>query len=537
MDHGHFRPDTARSLQDETIQILNETEITLSFVGLVLGSLDQFRIPIQVDPEVQGAEDFLGNFYKKYLKDFDDWSIDLKAMVIGVFGISRGQIDDVERRLSVGHREDILREYRKTLLAAPKPIIIDFMTRILAFSLLQKGYDARTRSLLVQLKRKLNISNSSFIRDIEQQVLDQLQKSSLHEHQDTGAQKSQERTTRKWIFTGIGAVAGGIAVGLTAGLAAPFVFPALASAIGMSGLAAFFASAGGIATMSILFGAAGAGLTGYKVTRRFGDVEDFRFVPLHPNLKRMHATIGISGWLETEEDVWHPWALCEQHNTTVLSEVYALQFEQDVLLTLGRALATFITGTAASIAATELLKMTIVASAVTALMFPVAVLQSGDIIDNPWSIGMSRAKLAGQILADVLRKRIHGRRPIDLYGYSLGALVILSCLDELAKDPEGRFGIIENVILFGVPTSVQPSLKWHRYRCLVAGRFVHCYSRSDWVLSFLYRGASLQFDEIAGLAPLRVAHGIESVDFTGLVKGHLDYREKLPELLSLLCII
>lgn len=445
--------------------------------------------------------------------------------------------------------EEACRWFRKNLLSVPKDNLIEMVTKLLAISLPGRGYDARTRNLLVQLKRRLNLGHLLFVEEIERAVLDQLEKSSeLEDEQDTSAQKNNQRTTKKWILAGVGAVAGGLAVGLTAGLAAPFVFPALASAVGLSSLAAFFATTGGIATMTILFGAAGAGLTGYRVTRRYGDVEDFRFIRLSRRTEssaslnvldsegqhQMHTVIGVSGWLTCNEDVWQPWSPLVHAGG---SEVYALQFERSALLNLGRALTKFITGAATSLAATEILKLTTISTALSALMFPVAILQSGDLIDNPWSVGMARAKLAGQILADVLRRRIHGHRPVDLYGFSLGSLVILSCLDELAKDPVGCFGLIENVILFGAPTPIAPTIKWHKYRCLTAGRFIHCYSRSDWVLKFLYRGASFQFvDEISGLGPVRSSSHIESVDFTGLVKGHLDYRERLPELISLLSI-
>lgn len=519
------RPNTTHSLYGGRPDPPTESEIILSFVGLVLCSVHQFRLAIQVDPEVK--EDF-SIFYQKYLDDVDVWQLDLRTRLQAAFEIGHGDMDALERSVEED-RDKTAKTYRMCLLSVKNSTLSDFMTKLVAISLPGRGYDARTRALLHHLKRRLGLSTAQ-IESIEQTVLNQLIASSLHEQQELTAQQSDERTSRKWLYASIGAVAGGLAVGLTAGLAAPFVFPALASAVGLTSMAAFFASAGGIATMSILFGAAGAGLTGFRVTRRFGDVTDFQFVPVNNASKMMHVSIGISGWLEADEDVWQPWSLCASKH----SEVYALQFERAALLSLGRALATFITGTAASLAATEILKMTMVASAVSALMFPVAVLQSGDLIDNPWSVGMSRAKLAGQILADVLRKRVHGHRPVDLYGYSLGALVILSCLEELAKDPDGCFGIIENVVLIGLPASVLPTVKWHKYRCLVAGRFIHCFSRSDWILRFLYRGASFQFDEIAGLNPLKLVHTIESVDFTGLVKGHLDYREKLPEIISLL---
>lgn len=540
MAGGHganvMRPETTKSFQEPRRPASASLDDRLNFIGLVLCSVHQFRVAVQVDPEA--AEEF-GVFYRKYLDDVDIWQLDLRTRIQRSFNVSTDDMEGLEQVIEED-REGAIKNFRMALLGVSKEQLIEMMAELLASSLPGRGYDARTRALLHHLKRRLNISLGQ-VESMEVAVLEQLVRSTLHEEQDTSVQQSEERTSRKWLYAGIGAVAGGLAVGLTAGLAAPLVFPALASAAGLTSMAAFFASAGGIATMSILFGAAGAGLTGYRVTRRFGDVTDFSFVPINPHRtgtkrpeQRLHVSIGISGWLQAEEDVWQPWTLAASRHPA--SEAYALQFERGALLSLGRAMAAFITSAAASLAATELLKLTIVASAVTALMFPVAVLQSGDLIDNPWSVGMVRARLAGQILADVLRKRVHGHRPVNLYGYSLGALVILSCLEELAKDPDGAFGIIENVVLFGLPASTQPSVKWHRYRCLVAGRFIHCYSRSDWILGFLYRGASLQFDEIAGLVPLKAVHSIESVDFTGLVKGHLDYREKLPELLELLNI-
>ena len=215
---------------------------------------------------------------------------------------------------------------------------------------------------------------------------------------------------------------------------------------------------------------------------------------------------------------------------------------------LGSALERFVLSSTASIATTQLLMTkAALAGAVSALMFPVTVLQLGDLIDNPWSVGMDRAKLAGRILADVLKNRVHGHRPISLYGYSLGAAVIVSCLEELVEsdDLDGVFGIIQNVAIFGTPALVHPAERWSKIRVIVAGRFVHGYCRKDWVLRFLYRSTSLSFqDEIVGVGPLGCAPTIESVDLgscsgedDGLVQGHLSYGSKMPEILNLLGLI
>jgi hypothetical protein len=529
--------------------IAGQPETILNFVGLTLAGMKRlcWTFRLEFGEERLGPEEAasLAAFYFRYLDGFEAWSAEVKGRLVRAFALSEGDMSALVRAVDA-NAEECLRVFRNALVAEPKSLLLELMAKVLAVSLPGRGYDSRMRALLLDMRRRLRLGQDDFIQSVEWSVLHELRKSALQGQQELEAQQSKERTRRRWVFTGIGAVAGGLAVGLTAGLAAPFVFPALASAVGLTSLAAFFATTGGIATMSVLFGAAGAGLTSYRVGRRLGDVEDFRFIPLgvNPFEERLHAVVGVSGWLDDEADVWQPWAEAVHCSG---SDVYALQWEKGVLLALGKGLHTLITGTAASLAATELLKLSLAASAVTMLMFPVALLQSGDLIDNPWSLGMVRARLAGRILADVIRRRVHGHRPVSLYGFSLGALVILSCLEELSNDAGDAgddaaaassdvFGAIDNVVLFGIPATVLPTHRWMRARCLVAGRLIHCFSRSDWVLSFLYRGASLEFDQIAGMSPLSAVPEVESVDFTGLVRGHLEYRQRLPELLELLSI-
>ena len=70
----------------------------------------------------------------------------------------------------------------------------------------------------------------------------------------------------------------------------------------------------------------------------------------------------------------------------------------------------------------------------TTLMLPIALLQATKYIDGTWTLAVTRADAAGVALADVLCARHDiGERPVTLVGYSLGARVVFSCLEELTR--------------------------------------------------------------------------------------------------------
>lgn len=49
--------------------------------------------------------------------------------------------------------------------------------------------------------------------------------------------------------------------------------------------------------------------------------------------------------------------------------------------------------------------------------------------------------------------------------------------------------MVEHVVLMGAPVSTRME-RWAMARSSVAGRFVNAYSRRDWVLGLIYRGAN-----------------------------------------------
>lgn len=125
-----------------------------------------------------------------------------------------------------------------------------------------------------------------------------------------------------------------------------------------------------------LFGATGAGVAGYKMKKRVGDVEEFAFVPLSPGEgSRLHVTIAVPGWLPPVEDdvecdsddegqaahqmltrLMQPWdGLIHSH------QQYGLQYETKYLAELGEAIKR-VYNMAITMAANQLLKMTILHS-------------------------------------------------------------------------------------------------------------------------------------------------------------------------------
>lgn len=149
-------------------------------------------------------------------------------------------------------------------------------------------------------------------------------------------------------------------------------------------------------------------------------------------------------------------------------------------------------------------------------------------IDNPFAIARNRSEKAGQVLADALINKAQGERPVTLIGYSLGSRVVYSCLKSLAE--RKAFGLIENVVFIGSPVPSN-SNNWRVMRSVVSGKVFNVYSEDDYILAFLYRATSIQFG-VAGLQKIENLEGIENMDLSKEVSGHLRYPEILGKILK-----
>jgi len=230
-----------------------------------------------------------------------------------------------------------------------------------------------------------------------------------------------------------------------------------------------------------------------------------------PEDRRLRVTIGISGWLTQKEDIITPWRALGHE-----SEVFALRWELEALTKLGSSMESVVKSAAWTVAKKEIIARTIFASLMDAL-WPIALLKVSKVVDNPFSVAKNRADKAGLVLADALINKAQGERPVTLIGYSLGARMIYSCLMSLAE--RRAFGLVESAVLVGTPAP-SDAAPWRAMRSVVSGRLINVYSENDYILAFLYRTSSIQYG-VAGLQEVQDVKGIENVNVSDMVSGHL----------------
>ena len=281
---------------------------------------------------------------------------------------------------------------------------------------------------------------------------------------------------------------------------------------------------GGAAIITTTGTLGGAALGGKGMTRRTRSVKTFELRPIH-NRKRVNCIVAIPGFMRgMDDDVTLPFSVID----SVMGDAYGVRWEPEMMKEMGNAMAILWNETLVQ-GVQQVLAATVAGAMFSALAWPLWLSKLGYLIDNPWSNALERSRAAGLILADVLMNRQLGVRPITLIGYSLGARVVYFALQELARMK--AFGIVQNVYLLGAPVSARDN-EWHQARTVVSGRFVNAFSRTDWLLSYLHRAASGGLRSIAGLHPVVPGCGIENVDVTHIVPGHLSYRVLTPLVLG-----
>ncbi|CAN0906481.1 Uncharacterized membrane protein F35D11.3 [Linum grandiflorum] len=388
----------------------------------------------------------------------------------------------------------------------------------------REGYDSRHRVALRLLASWLAVNWT------EMEAMEAMVCCSLMELLSKASEGDKQLTEGTWDkckrggMVGAAALTGGAVMALTGGLAAPAIahgVAALAPAIG-----GVLASTTGSVAVAASFGAAGMGLTGSKMAKRVGGLEEFE-IEAHgesANQGRLGVEIFISGYILNDSDFVKPW-----DGITDNMERYTLRWETKNLIELSTAVEDWLSSKVAMEMMKQGAMLTVLTTLVVALAVPAALLGATELIDTKWAVAISRADKAGQLLAEVLMQGMHGNRPVTLIGSSLGARAIFKCLQHLAESKGDNGGLIERVVLLGAPVPIQGE-KWQVARKMVAGRFVNIYSTSDWTLGVTFR-ASLVSTGLAGIQPVDVP-GIENIDVTELISSHSMYLTKTKEILD-----
>ncbi|KJH47027.1 hypothetical protein DICVIV_06914 [Dictyocaulus viviparus] len=388
------------------------------------------------------------------------------------------------------------------------------------------NYDARSRVLLRHIGTLLSVLWKEFeeIEDsLASRILDEVYVES-QESKQVREKVQRNKKIKRFLLVGAAGGVGGLLIGLTGGLAAPLVAAGAGVIIGSG--AAGLATTAGAAVLGTTFGVAGAGLAGYKMSKRVGAIEEFTVEKLSDGLS-LHCALVVSGWIEKDascdEAFAHQWKCLNMSR-----EQYTLRYESKYLRELGKAM-DYIMSFAVSVAIQQTLMETalagdkseslqIFAGLMAAVAWPVAILSAASVLDNPWNVCVARAAEVGEHLAEVLLSRSHGKRPISLIGFSLGARVIYHCLLAMNKRSES-VGIIEDVILLGAPVSAS-SKEWAQICGVVSGRLINGYCETDWLLRYTLDHYSVVYQKSY------------SILFLSNVKGHLDYSRKLSDVLT-----
>ncbi|RGP74340.1 hypothetical protein FLONG3_6119 [Fusarium longipes] len=405
-------------------------------------------------------------------------------------------------------------------------VLCDLFLLLIADSI----YDSRSRVLLERVGESLDITWIDICR-FEKKVTEALEmqqaaeKENWNEEEHTEARR-KKALTRRYVMMGLATVGGGLVIGLSAGLLAPVIGAGLATgltAVGVTGTGSFLGGVGGAAIITSGAAASGSLIGGRAAGRRTGAVKTFEYRPLHNN-KRVNLIVTISGWLTGKvDDVRLPFSTVDP----VMGDIYSVLFEPEMLRSMGDTINILATEALTS-SIQQILGTTILATLMSAIQLPIILTKLAYLIDNPWAVSLDRATAAGKILADSLLERNLGTRPITLVGFSIGARVVFSCLQELSK--KGGVGIVQNVYMFGSPIVVNKE-EYIKAKTVVSGRFLNAYNRNDWILGYLFRLTSGGIRRVAGLAPVEDCPFVENMDVTDLVNGHMDYRQKMPVLL------
>lgn len=463
----------------------------------------------------------------KALQHFDEWSTQALGRITDELRLEMSQQeapDDVSKE--VGSLADLPELHRALILHSCLLLLLGL-----------EHYWPESRIFLKRLLPHLGLAKDVLVKEESKvaQGLAHAANSEMNADQETKDRIHKKKVARRWMI-GASAAVGATLIGVTGGLAAPLLAAGVGSAmagigLGSTAVAAYLgAMAGSAPLIGALFGAYGGKMAGEIVGNYAKEVSDFAFIPVRKSTftkeaasRRLRVAIGVSGWVTEGSDVVKPWQFIGKEGF----ESYALRWELETLLDMGQAMQAYTQSAAWGFAKSQAVAQTTFAT-LSAALWPLGVARAARLVDNPFALALLKSVKAGRVLADALCNKVQGERPVTLLGYSMGARVIVSCLEELAK--RRAFGIVENVVVAGAANSRDTKV-WRRIRAVVSGRVVNAYSTNDHLLAFLFRTHDPTAG-IAGLGPIERVSGVENVDVSAIVNSHFQYRFVTGQIMS-----
>lgn len=258
------------------------------------------------------------------------------------------------------------------------------------------------------------------------------------------------------------------------------------------------------------------------------------------DMRSLSIMIFVPGLITTSEHGPYPGMFADQFVSVATELVecqiqcFALRWETDLLVELSDALKKLLGKMAVSMAAQRGALMVVPALVGVAgvVALPVSIIGAlRTLIGNIWARTLSHAEECGYMLAAELASRSFGNRPVVLAGYSAGALVVFSCLRELAR--RKLVSIVQDVCLIGAPCTADIVI-WREIRSVVAGRLVNVFNRNDWYLELYHRGTNL--GSVAGTRSIDDDTGVAGVENISvdrdLMSSHADYARQSGQILK-----
>ncbi|GHJ85206.1 hypothetical protein NliqN6_1608 [Naganishia liquefaciens] len=433
------------------------------------------------------------------------------------------------------------------------------------------SYTPPARQFIYTTLTSLHIPSTPFLPTIEKSLAASLY-TTLQQVRAADVDAAREKqaegwggSTGRWIATGVGAVVGGVAIGLTGGLAAPAI-AALVPSFMTFGL---LTSATAPVVIGSVFGLAGGGLTSKRVRERWRGVAEFEFVDVkigsvarRASIEKVEgekgdesaapsliATIVVPGLLtKSRTEAVETWRdrIVPSSPLQDGRDVFVLNYETEHMLQTGKAIDNWVTSKLKGYVKKEVIKRTVLSAYFMAVSLPMSVYNMASLgLDNTWVQSQDKAIKAGRLLGEVLEKRVQGQRPVILIGSSLGALTILHALLYLASRTDKKAPlpqIVDSAFLISLP-SAPSTEEWASCRQVVARRLVNGWCEKDLVLAgivrlheVLSRAVTLQNGvHVAGLRAVNQP-GVEDVDLSEVIEGHLDIQRQMNEVLKVIKI-